>query len=393
MPPIDINAQNPITIRPSFDTNLSYTVTINGQQTTDGQVEFAASSKGKLTLPWVNPEEVHNNNWITPLDDNIYVQQLSIPGTHDAAAFSTTIADLGRTQGFDLGEQFDMGIRAFDMRAAMRVRLFADNEMWLWHGVTRTSVSLDNAMQTFRQKLQDNPREFIILQFRHESEQLLGVEGKDPDAWNEIYDALVKYTDIIEPWRADLTIGDCRGKIVILTRDSYDGIDKAGLISGWPDNTSVLETNNLAYIDGVTPYYVQDYYHYYAGNIFGDPTGSRKAELVENLLEVTQQFADPSSTYFQQKAWALNHTSGYATSLDPSEWFGTTDAYQSNAARVNPVIYRYLNNRTEFGPTGIVFMDWVGVYEASSYRVYGNLLPQAIINNNYRYTMLRKTGN
>ena len=28
---------------------------------------------------------IRDSNWITPLDDNIYVSQLSIPGTHDAA--------------------------------------------------------------------------------------------------------------------------------------------------------------------------------------------------------------------------------------------------------------------------------------------------------------------
>lgn len=394
LPPMDINSQRQITVRPNVTGSYELSVAVGGNETSGGQVEYVASSKGKLTLPEWPSEEVTGNNWITPLDDDIYVQQLSIPGTHDAAAYETTGFNLGATQGQTLEQQFDMGIRAFDMRAAKyHITIFGidiENEMWLWHGITQTSVSLRDAMDLFKQKLQENPKEFVILQFRHESEPAI---GKKPEEWNDIYGVLDEYTDIIEPWRADLTIGDCRGNIVILTRDTYTDIEKAGLVSGWPDNTSVLESGNLAYIDDTTPYYVQDYYQYNRNNIFGDPDGSRKVGLFEDLLEVTKQFKDPNSTYFQQKAWALNHTSGYATSVwPPTEWTGTTDAYQSNANRVNPTIYSYLQNQTDFGPTGIVFMDWVGERAASVYTVYGDLLPQAIIDNNYRYTMLRKSN-
>ena len=51
-----------------------------------------------------------------------------------------------------------------------------------------------------------------------------------------------------------------------------------------------------------------------------------------------------------------------------------------------------MSKETVFGPTGIVFMDWVGTREASSYTVYGDLLPQAIIDHNYKYRMLRATA-
>ena len=50
-----------------------------------------------------------------PLDDNIYVSQLSIPGTHDAATGDGTTFSLGKTQDMTLDQQFEMGIRAFDL--------------------------------------------------------------------------------------------------------------------------------------------------------------------------------------------------------------------------------------------------------------------------------------
>lgn len=386
LPPVDINAANQIEIRPNVAGPVEMKVTVGGNTDAEGKtVEYKAKSKGKLTLPaWPGSgTDVTGNNWITPLDDNIYVQQLSIPGTHDAAAYETTGLNLGATQDLTIGEQFDMGIRAFDLRAAKRALA---SEFWLYHGITATSISLKDALTTLSEKLIANEGEFVIVQLRHEK------EGKPLSDWKEdLYEDLKGYDAKVVPWKPDLTIGDCRGSIVVLTRDDYDGRSKAGLISNWPDNTSVLENNVLAYINGTTPYYVQDYYRYFAGNIFGDPEGSRKAGLVEALLEVTKQFKDPTSDYFQKKAWALNHTSGYATSfLSITEWTGTTVAYQSNAARVNPQIYNYMQNQTDFGPTGIIFMDWVGARDATSYRVYGDLLPQVIIDNNYRYTMLRK---
>ena len=109
------------------------------------------------------------------------------------------------------------------------------------------------------------------------------------------------------------------------------------------------------------------------------------------MYETTRTFSDENSPYFIEKAWALNHTSGYdksATLIIP----GTTSCYQKNASQVHKPIYDELINETVFGPTGIVFMDWVGTREASSYTVYGDLLPQAIIEHNYKYRMLRATA-
>ena len=35
--------------------------------------------------------------------------------------------------------------------------------------------------------------------------------------------------------------------------------------------------------------------------------------------------------------------------------------------------------------TGMIMMDWVGNFKSGRYEVYGDLLPQAIINNNFNY--------
>lgn len=371
LPPVVINNDNQVTIQVHATGELN--AIIGGRTDKNGkETNIAPSAKAKITLPNM-PETKSGNNWITPLDDKIYVQQLSIPGTHDAAADNTTLRDAGQTQGFTISQQWHMGIRAFDLRTSYTT---ATNEMWMYHGVTSADKSLDEVLRTITDSLKRNPGEFAILQFRHETEEPCVSKPKDTSKWDEIYNALYKYDNQIIQWRNDLTIGECRKNLIILTRDDYTDRKKAGLITGFPDCTT-----GEAKINGTTPYYVQDYYKY-GTKLFSDG-GAEKRKQITSLYETTYKFSNSESSDFIQKSWALNHTSGYAGLL------GTTSQYQLNASYVNKQTYETFCNETKLGPTGIVFMDWVGTRKASSYTVYGDLLPQAIIDHNYKYRMLR----
>lgn len=376
LPPIAVNAEYPVKVKVHATGTSTMEVTIHGQNVTSSTgeskpLQFATSTRGSLTLPFY-PTEQNGNNWITPLDDDIYIQQLSIPGTHDAAAYSTSLFDAGQTQALDIQGQWNLGIRAFDLRPAYR-RLYS--KFWLWHGFTSTDISLEDALNTIVQNLNANKGEFAIIQFRHETE--LEDIAKDLAKWkSSLYSFLKNYDTQIVQWKKELTIGECRGKIIIITRDDYDNRTKAALVNGFPDVATGDAT--LTANGETSPYLVQDYYKY-----SGDQ-GAEKIRQIKDLYARTKTFSDKNSTYFIQKAWALNHISGYSGGL------GSTSQYQANASYVNKPIFEALTSETELGPTGIVFMDWVGAKEGTSYIVYGDLLPQAIIDHNYRYIMLRK---
>lgn len=380
LPPVVIDKDNQVTIQVHAIGELS--AIIGGKVDKNGkETNIAPSAKAKIALPNM-PETKSGNNWITPLDDMIYVQQMSIPGTHDAAAYSTSLFNAGQTQGLDIEQQFELGIRAYDMRTAFRADGIGSQsgEMWMWHGITNCGISLESVMTTLSNALKNNPGEFVILQFRHESE--LPASYKRTKKWDEIYNVLHKFDSQIVQWEPDLTIGGCRGKFIIFTRDDYTNRTKAALASSYPSGSTFTAT--LSNINGKsTNYYVQDYYQYE-----GDG-GAEKNNQIKALYETTRTFSDENSPYFIEKAWALNHTSGYdqSASILP----GTTLCYQKNASQVHKPIYDALSKETVFGPTGIVFMDWVGTREASSYTVYGDLLTQAIIDHNYKYRMLRAT--
>lgn len=380
LPPVAVNDAHKIKIRVHATGATELVATIGGNTLADGsKYEIAQSTKRKITLPWIEVKN-NSNNWITPLDDSIYVQQLSIPGTHDSAANETSLADAGQTQSKTIDEQFKMGIRAYDLRTAYNSN---QGRMWMYHGYSNCYKSLNTVLTTLSNALKENKDEFIIIQFRHESESSIipGGTEKDPDKWDEIYNELKNFDDQIIPWRNNLTVGDCRGKMIILTRHDYNNRTKAALVGSFPEN-SFGEAN----LNGSTKYYVQDYYKYRYTNS-EDSNGKKKIQLIETLMKTTSKFCDKNSSDFINKSWALNHTSGYCATVIG---LGSTSQYQHNASFVNPVIYDYLQNQTNPGPLGIIFMDWVGARDASSYTVYGDLLPQTIIDHNYMYHMLRK---
>ena len=40
----------------------------------------------------------------------------------------------------------------------------------------------------------------------------------------------------------------------------------------------------------------------------------------------------------------------------------------------------------------MIMMDWVGNFKSGRYEVYGDLLPQAIINNNFNFQLRKKSA-
>lgn len=346
------------------NSSQSVTATINS--------DIPASSKKKIKLPAISGAS-DGNNWITNLNDKIYVQQLSIPGTHDSGTKNVTL-DLGRTQNLSIEDQFKMGIRAFDLRPAYRNYT---NSFYIYHGVTCTSYKFEDVLSYFKKQLAANPGEFVFIQMRHETEDL-PIPLKDTDKWDEIYNVLKKFDDIIVQWKPDLTIGECRGKMIIFTRNDYKNRSKAALVTGFGDNNrseATLSCNGQSSV-----YYVQDYYK------TGSDGGKQKLQYLYGLYDTTWKFNQATNNF----PWALNHTSGYT-----STWIaGTTDAYVANAKNVILPFYNYITSTSQVGPTGIVFMDYVGSRSvkgnANSGKVYGDLLPAAIIDQNYRCRLLRK---
>lgn len=399
LPPLPINSDNKITIRVHATGETTQEATIGGTEAegcitdaTGQAVTYKASAKGKLSLAWF-PTEQNGNNWITPLDDNIYVSQLSIPGTHDAATGDGTTFSIGKTQDRTLDQQFEMGIRCFDLRPAVSASGLGD-DISIYHGAVQTTYTWDNIMERFKYYLQTNPGEFIIIIMRHEDEG----DGLDTrDRWGDMMlEKLQEIKNTINSstgesftvdFRPDLTVGDMRGKILFLCRDwtPYADSPTVGGYTGWSHSPAGAEVNIYGVESNTTgKLNIQDCYaptEDGASTIFNNQYPTIKWNAIVNLLEKSRTFhTDPSMI----NRWSINHTSGY------TGFISSTDGYRENAANNNIKLYNKLNSQEWQGSTGIMILDFVGARSSGDYQVFGDLCPQAIIDNNYKYRPQRR---
>ena len=156
------------------------------------------------------------NNWMASLPDNVYITQLSIPGAHDAATSGMTLP-INRTQSLTIPDQWEAGVRAFDLRPK--------KDGMIYHSTFSTGISLATALGYLKSKLQANPRELAIVIMRNESD-----DGQENGAWPNAIQPILEpfnavdgnYKGLVE-WNNHLRLGDVRGKILILTRDEVAG--------------------------------------------------------------------------------------------------------------------------------------------------------------------------
>lgn len=311
-------------------------------------------------------------NWMSRLDDRAYIHQVSIPGTHDAGTGNgTTLDSFARTQDLTMAEQFDAGVRAFDLRPSVK-----DGALQIYHGIISTKVSLDQALTTLCERLDANPTEFAVVIMRHEDDHESDAEKQQ---WNDLVVQTLqneKYAGRFTDFYQMLSVGDVRGKILILSRDRYADVPIGGFISNWTHSASLSDQSKatISGADASRPsarLYVQDFYEI-------KDNMDTKLSAVKTLLDLSTTFNTTTP-----HAWVINHTSGYCkTGL-----LATRDSYRTNAVSTNQAVIDYLSDETHAGPAGMVMMDFAGVDKSGDYEVNGKKLVEAVVENNFRYTM------
>ena len=216
----NMKRQVKVRVHATGNTELVASLKTNDASSENWTTQLTPGTKRKVVLPALPTDAQYSgNNWITPLDGDIYVSQMSIPGAHDAATgedMATAIGDLfAATQEQTLDTQWNLGVRAFDLRPAI---YSSSDELWLYHGMTRVSISWATAMNTIKSNLISNPGEFAIVLFRHEDEST-GSKNNNADDFNTYMTNYINTNSRwIVDWKPDLTNDECRGKIIIISR-------------------------------------------------------------------------------------------------------------------------------------------------------------------------------
>ena len=267
-------------------------------------------------------------------------------------------------------------MRAFDLRPSTR-----DGYLQINHGTVSTNLRFADALLLLRDSLIANPSEFAVVHMRHE------VEGDKVDGTYEQLLLEVLQSDSLcgyfSDFRRDLTVGELRGKILLLSRDVYAASPVGAFIRNWCSaidwgaQTAGILTGSSSSVNATAPLYVQDYYDTHA-----DGAIDRKIAAISAMLDFSTSQVAVADT---RPCWIFNFASAYSKTL---RLFGHTIAlsngYRDNAARTGSAILEYLRTH-EAGPTGIVMIDYAGTDMSNGYATRGRELVDSIIANNFNY--------
>ncbi|MBO4848958.1 MAG: hypothetical protein J5586_07400 [Clostridia bacterium] len=206
-------------------------------------------------------------DWMARLPDDMGLDKVVLPGTHDSAANDVQLAFFSKCQALTVGEQLEAGFRYLD------IRLGEDgSRLKLMHGFANClegpmpwsePLYLDTVLDECSAFLDAHPTECILFAVKHEHGDLDDASFmllmrvyimKDPDRW--------LLTDSIP------TVGEARGRIVLLRRFRAEGDLPSGLPLIWKDQDGNDDTSlDTARVDnGSYTLYVQDRFEYGAGD-------------------------------------------------------------------------------------------------------------------------------
>ena len=238
-----------------------------------------------LTSSSLKSDSLVLTEWMKALPDATPLCKLSIPATHDSGALLGKEGGL-QTQDISIAEQLESGIRGFDIR--LRVNDCC-KKLGVYHSILYQQMTWeDNVLPAFIRFLKEHPSETLVVSMKCEggssSEYEEQLEKSLQDPANAAY--------FVQNFAADLTLGDCRGKILFLHRDDAGERYPGALCWRWHDNaTFELEMegsngkNAVASIEDV-------YYH-------EDATyATHKAELTFEHMKSAMDAAPDSYKWF-----------------------------------------------------------------------------------------------
>ncbi|MVT43897.1 phosphatidylinositol-specific phospholipase C domain-containing protein [Chitinophaga oryziterrae] len=263
---------------------------------------------------------VATNNWMTSLPDNSSLAALSIPGTHDSGARFEPVSGTAKCQNLTIAEQLEAGIRFLDIRCRHIGDAFA-----IHHGSIYQNQNFNDVMLTCTAFLNNHPGECIVMCVKEEYDAT-----NNTRTFEQTFDAYVQtYSSY---WSLGATIpslGQVRGKIVLLRRFGAAATPKGIDATAWADNTTFTISNSNASLR------VQDQYVV--------PDNTAKWNNISALLNEAKTL-NPAVLY-------VNFTSGYKSLIFSIPSITTV----SNS--INPSVTTYFTSNTH-GRFGIIPMDF-----------------------------------
>ncbi len=152
----------------------------------------------------------NNNAWMRYIRDDALLIDTVMPGSHDAGTCS--INYLGRTQGYSVETQLQMGARYFDLRVSK-----TEDGYFMYHAMFNGEL-FETVLDAITAFITENPTETLILDFQHFS------GDSEPHVLSMLETSLVAQDLVIRnrteksdlAFISELQLQDARGKCVVL---------------------------------------------------------------------------------------------------------------------------------------------------------------------------------
>ena len=300
------------------------------------ELELVGYDKGKInttvrSIDWTTYSSyVDGPCWMKYVDGNKYLDELSIPGTHDSSTCSVDNdtepqTSLAKCQQDYIPTQLLEGIRYFD------IRLGKGDNPGIDHGICYLLkkdggfMHLSDVIGYFKTFLNENPSEALIMLVSRGNDE--ATDESLTTAFAKVLDENPKlfYTSSRVP-----TLGEVRGKIVLLRRFGLAGDSVSGHTWGldlteWDDKIKAHSGESMCLVQDArgfettgnagdkepycTKVYAQDHYNC---------TGSSKIDWVDMALKAAAGFerstvditaADGTTVQATERCWFINYTS------------------------------------------------------------------------------------
>lgn len=363
------------------------------------------------------------NYWMSSLDPDIYVSELSIPGSK----FSVLTSDNGANrvyQNATIQKQFEDGVRAFIFQTStighQNWGFKYDGFYVVCENKDRQVMKLSEAINQIASYLDEcdkkgktNEFAFVMLTYSSGDTPLLEdneqywieklrdeVNSIAGDAANRIY------TGEITP---ETTIDDVKGKIILKANYNsqnmirnygsatapimftywgsaygpkiYDGSYYQDIYGGMPmDWGKPMWYENS---DAKLRWYYQEVTSVGTGQ---EATRAEKETFIKNLFTKSVDLYHNDTSH---KTWFMNDLGGYYS--DNADINGRGTGIQALAIDMNQMGVDELQNREENAGLGIIFMNFADKQALSGAKYKSDWLIQTLIDNNFKFA-LRKKG-
>ena len=303
------------------------------------ELELVGYDKGEInttvrSIDWITYSSyVDGPCWMKYVDGNKYLDELSIPGTHDSSTCSVDNdtepqTSLAKCQQDYIPTQLLEGIRYFDIRLGKNNE---NGDPGIDHGICYLLkkdggfIHLSDVIGYFKTFLNENPSEALIMLVSRGND-----EATDDSVTTAFANVMDNNSDLFYTSSHVPTLNEVRGKIVLLRRfklagDSVDGHTWGLDLTEWDDKIKAHSGKSMCLVKyeqgfeaaGNTgdkePYstavYAQDHYNC---------TGSSKIDWVDMALKAASEFerstvditaADGTTVQATERCWFINYTS------------------------------------------------------------------------------------